>query len=295
MPPQPPTSTRLNPITPPESDPFMYGWREITTELADGTVRNERFPLTLEDILHPQVGDFRVHTSDHERFCAYLYVVFKALIAKIKGAIVLHDVRVDWGVDDIRPHGPDIAVIFDVAKQKDWSTFRSQDEGTKPSIVVEITSPKTRNVDLVDKFDEYQDAGLPLYFIVDNYKRRGKKLRRLLGYELTEDGYKQLPSNANGQLWIAPLKVWLGLEGLELYCYDQLGERIGDYTEINQQLAAAMQRAEDAESRAKDAESRVATAESRAEQELQARLDAEEKLAQMQAELERLRRQADSG
>lgn len=280
MPPQPPTSTRLSPITPPESDPYMYGWRDIVTELADGTVRNERFPLTLEDILHPQVGDFRVHTNDHERFCAYLYDVFSAAVANRDGAVVLHDVRLDWGHHEIKPHGPDVAVIFDVEAKQDWSTFRCQDEGTKPTIVVEVTSPKTRNVDLVNKLEEYQDVGLPFYFIVDNMKRRGRKARRLLGYELTEDGYMPLPLDKQGRIWIAPLNIALGLEGLELYCYDEDGQQIGDYVAINQRLEVAEQRAEDAESRAA--------------KEMEARLDAEAKLAEMQAELEQLRRQMGS-
>src|SRR5262245_32431575 len=41
-------------------DPFYYGWRMRRHVAADGTETLEQIPLTLEDVLHPQEGDFIV-------------------------------------------------------------------------------------------------------------------------------------------------------------------------------------------------------------------------------------------
>jgi hypothetical protein len=68
---------------------------------------------------------------------------------------VLHDVRVAWDHPEIKAHGPDLAVFFGVPEQRHWSTFDVAEEGARPVLVVEVTSPETRSIDLVDKLDEY--------------------------------------------------------------------------------------------------------------------------------------------
>ena len=111
-----------------KKDPYPYGWREAMRTLPDGTEVLARTPLTLEDILHPQVGDYRMHDEEHERFCNYLYNVLAARLAAQPDAVVLHDLRVAWAHPSLRAHGPDIAVIFNVRRHINWSTF-SEEEG----------------------------------------------------------------------------------------------------------------------------------------------------------------------
>src|SRR5438046_1776465 len=89
-----------------ENDAFEYGWREIRHTLPNGETRRERIPLTLQDILHPQVGDFRLHTEEHERLCIYLYNILTMQLANDPLAVVLHDTRVAWADPEIEPHGP---------------------------------------------------------------------------------------------------------------------------------------------------------------------------------------------
>ena len=69
-------------------DPFRYGWREVRRATPDGEETSERVPLTLEDVLHPQVGDFVVHTEAHERRNLYLYDVFIVRVADDPSAVV---------------------------------------------------------------------------------------------------------------------------------------------------------------------------------------------------------------
>ena len=57
---------------PPEPDPFRYGWRYVRVEHPDGTVSFDQIPLTLEDVLHPEVGDFIVQTDGRDSDLNYL-------------------------------------------------------------------------------------------------------------------------------------------------------------------------------------------------------------------------------
>jgi colicin import membrane protein len=50
---------------PPGPDPFRYGWRYVRVTRPDGTVVLDRVPLTLEDVLHPEVGDIILQSDPH--------------------------------------------------------------------------------------------------------------------------------------------------------------------------------------------------------------------------------------
>ena len=49
-------------------DPHPYSWRDVEQTAPDGSLELLRVPLTLEDILHPQFGDFRVHNDGYQGF-----------------------------------------------------------------------------------------------------------------------------------------------------------------------------------------------------------------------------------
>src|SRR5215510_5570659 len=97
-----------------EADPYRYGWRCGKREFPDGGYEDILIPLTLEDVLHPQEGDQVTHSKLHQRFCRYLVDVFEARLAHDPTATVLEDVRVAWDIPGLKPHGPDIAVVFGV-------------------------------------------------------------------------------------------------------------------------------------------------------------------------------------
>ena len=254
-----------------KKDPYPYGWREAIRTLPDGTEVLERTPLTLEDILHPQVGDYRMHDDEHERFCNYLYNVLSARLADQPDAIVLHDLRVAWAHPDFRAHGPDISVIFNLRRRINWSTFSEAEEGTKPSLIIEIVSPSTRSTDVVTKVDHYARVGVPNYIIVDRFERLGVMERELVGYRLTPDGYEELSLNADGRLWLEPVNLWLGLDGENLVCYEESGEAVLDYVGVTEARAEAEARAK-AEARASEAEALAA---------------AKERIRQLEAKLQR--------
>ena len=156
-----------------EADPFRYGWRYVKRIEPDGSEEFEQVPLTLEDVLHPEEEDFHVHTDGHEVDCIYLRLVAQAQLAGDPSAVVLRDCRVAWDVPGLRPHGPDIAVIFGVRQRRDWGTFDVAVEGVRPSLIIEVTSPETRHNDLVKKVEHYARAGVPHYVIADVREEHG--------------------------------------------------------------------------------------------------------------------------
>ena len=165
----------------------------------------------------------------------------------------------------------------------------------------------------------YAEVGVEWYVIVDIVIRRNMPSKRLLGYQLTEDGYKRFEPNEKGWLWLAPVNLWLGWRGEAIACYDAEGNlvdigngRVAEAqsravaaehradaeaqarTEAEQRAddeaqarAAAEQRADDTEQRADDAEQRADDAEQRADDEARAR-------QQLEAELRRLRDEANN-
>jgi Uma2 family endonuclease len=210
-----------------EVDPYRYGWRYVHHPQPDGSTTVEQVPLTLEDVLHPEEGDHVTHSRDHERFRVYLVDVLERQIAGQPGAVVLNDVRVKWDVAGLRPHGPDIAVVFDVREQRNWSTFDVAEEGVRPALIIEITSPETRILDLYEKIEEYDQAGVPLYIIVDTYTRRGTMSRRIWAYRHNGNGYMVLPPDERGWIWLDPISIWIGMRNNQVECYDQDGQMIG--------------------------------------------------------------------
>lgn len=253
-------ATPRNPRTAPEpegADAYPYGWRYVECVLADGSVRLDQIPLTLEDVLHPQEGDQVTHSDVHQRICIYLFNVFSGLVAALPGAVVLHDVRVAWDVPGLKPHGPDLAVILGVRERKNWSTFDVAQEGVRPVLLVEVTSPETRSIDLTSKLEEYYLAGVPLYIIVDLVQREGRTVPRLLGYRQTDTVYAVLAPDERGRLWLEPLKVWLGVQDQHVVCYDEASMPIGDYTDLKTTLATELEARAAAERRLQEVEAEL--------------------------------------
>jgi colicin import membrane protein len=286
----------------PEDDPFRYGWRYVRRPTPDDPDHLEQVPLTLEDVLHPEVGDFIVHSDRHETDRMYLTAVLRARLEPHGQAIVLSDVRVAWDVPDLRPHGPDVMVIPGLRERRDWSTFDVAEEGVRPALIIEITSPETRENDVVRKVAHYARAGVAQYVIVDNLGRRGERQLRLLDYRLEGDTYRLQPPDARGWVYLEVAGLWLGVEGDHVVCYTDDGTAFGDYATVVQQAAEAEARARaaeeqaqreaaaraEAEALARAAAEQARMAEEQAQREAAARAALEARLRELETELRRL-------
>ncbi len=305
-------------VTAADSDPFRYGWRFVLRPTPNNPYHLEQVPLTLEDVLHPEVGDFIVHNDRHETDRIYLTEVLRARLESSGVAIVLTDVRIAWDIPGLRAHGPDVMVIPGIAERQNWSTFDVAAEGVRPALIIEITSPETRENDLERKVEHYAQAGVAQYVIIDDMGGRNRERRlRLLDYRLADGHYVAHPMDVNGRVYLVIAGLWLGIEGDHVVCYDAQGMAIGDYVTVVRQAAEAAERARRAEERARqeaerarqeaaaraEAEERArqeaerarqeaaarAEAEERARQEAAARAEAESRLRALEAELRRLR------
>jgi colicin import membrane protein len=302
--------TVTTPAPPPADDPFRYGWRYVRRPTPDDPDHLEPVPLTLEDVLHPEEGDFIVHSDRHETDRMYLTAVLRARLEVHGRAIVLSDVRVAWDVPDLRPHGPDVMVIPGLRERRDWSTFDVAEEGVRPALIIEITSPETRENDVVWKVAHYARAGVAQYVIVDNIGRRGERQLRLLDYRLVGDTYRLQPPDERGWVYLELAELWVGVEGDHVVCYTDDGTAFGDYATVVQQAAEAEARARAAEEQAQreaaaraEAEALARAAAEQAQREAAARAEAEEqarreaaaraaleaRLRELEAELRRLR------
>lgn len=250
---------------------------------ADGPVEWYRQPLTLEDLLHPQEGDVSPEAPRHTLECIYLADVIRAKNHDRPGFFVLRDGLVDWGVPGLRNPSPDVSVFGHLAVEPDLTagTFRVVPSGGRCVLAIEDVSPNTRENDVVHKFREYHQAGVPMYVLVDQQREGGP--RRLVGYRHTPDGYEPIPLDAQGRLFLEPVGLWLALRDERVVCFDaDTGEELRDY--VQERLAR-----QDAEQREQAEAQARRTAEQREHAEADARRAAEQRLQELEAELRRLR------
>lgn len=155
-------------------------------------------------------------------------------------------------------------------------------EGARPELIIEVTSPATRNNDLNKKPDIYWRARVPYYVIVDATLDQDQRQLNIIGYKRGPRRYRQMPLDAQGRLWLEPVRLWLGQENGWVVCYDEQGRRQENYTEACESRQAAEERAGAAEERAEALAERAEALAERAEA-------AERRLQGMEAELRRLR------
>ena len=263
--------TQPVPPTDADADPFRYGWRFVPRPTPDDPHNLEQAPLTLEDVLHPEVGDFIVRSDRHTTDRMYLASVLRARLEPSGRAIVLSNIRIVWDIPDLRPHGPDIMVIPGIAERQDWSTFEVAVEGARPALIIEIVSPETRENDVVIKVNHYARAGVAQYVIVDDVGQGEERRLHLLDYRLEAGAYRLREPDASGRVHLEIADLWLGVRGDGVVCYDRHSGEIGDYVTVMRQAAAA-------EERARRAAAAREAAEEQARREAAARAQAEERL-----------------
>jgi|GEM_PF-1300647 len=276
--------TSADPYSIDMNDPYRYGYRHLFKTVGDEITIVGRKPLTLEDLLHPEEEDRRMQNSAHSFACYYLQASNFIQFDDEPDAVILHDVRIDWSVAGIKPFGPDITVILGSkldAEPEGKGTYVTGEDGPAPIMVFEITSPSTRPQDFFDKPILMQKVGLPYYFVVDIATRN----KRVYGYELNEDGcYIGIRPDDQGRVWVEPAKMWLGLNGKKVECFDADGNLLLTYSEIaralNQQTERAnaeTERADEEARRRREADVRARIAGQRVEQEAEKRQEADER------------------
>jgi hypothetical protein len=296
-PPPPPPPTAEDARGRRGDDPFRYGWRYERGP--DGQATGKRIPLTLEDVLHPQEDDYHVQRPGHYDDVAYLYAVFKERFADRPRIVVTADLRyeLDPDPDDKQGHGPDIAVVLNADQPSRWlGTWKVGMTGPLPDLIIEVVSPDTRVNDVERKRNEYFEAGVREYVVVDAAATETWFDLSLMPFRRGRAGYVPQPTDKRGRYYLDIPGVWLGAREGRVVCWDPVtDDEIGDYTEISRQLnaerqarAAAEKAKADAEKAKADAEKAKADAEKREAEHAAARLAAEERIRALEEQLRRM-------
>jgi colicin import membrane protein len=306
---------------------FEYGYRNARRKGPNGRLEWTRVPLTLLDVLHPQEGDVHVLSDPHTEDYTYLRTILKERNANDPSVAILSDCGIFWDQPGLEHHSPDLAVIFGVKRRKGWKTFRVKTEKVRPSLIIEVTSPKTRVLDINDKVAEYAMAKVACYVIADAQETEedengGRRRLKLIAYQLKGKTYKPLPVDQDRGVWLEPVKLWLAVRVNAETGEDRLaliepasGSEIGDYTAVCRALREALALAEtekrtrveaqaradaeaqtriEAQARADADAARADTAEARAIAAVARAIAAEELIRRQEAELRRLRKRKGS-
>ncbi|MEM7537242.1 MAG: Uma2 family endonuclease [Chloroflexota bacterium] len=251
-------------VTKPDpEDDTIYGWRDVYETDKYGNQQWVRVSLTLEDYLHPQEGDMYMQNTDHNRIAGYVENVLRRHIGDRRrrteeaGSVSYGDVGIDWNIPDEKHLSPDVTIIHNVQNtRRKRGIFNVAEEGTAPSLVVEVTSPSTRHVDFGEKFEKYERREVPYYIIIDYIEHDDDTFSlQLFGYEMTSGGYVEMIPSEDGWLWLPPVNVWIDVQGDEVYCYDADGNYLPDGDELSDGWAETSERlAESSEQLAEERE-----------------------------------------
>jgi hypothetical protein len=200
-----------------------------------------------------------------------------------------------------RSISPDVFVVRGVGKYV-RRTYKVWAEGRPPDFVLEITSSSTRRRDMVTKRELYAGLGVREYFLLDPLRDYLKP--PLQGFVLRDGVYEPLPVRVDGGVASAVLGLVVYRRSDTAYFFGPAAgrwlltpdeERTGRVlAEAHAETAeahadAAEARADAAEARAQAAAAERQLAEARAQIEVGARRSAEEEVARLRAEIERLR------
>ena len=173
---------------------------------------------------------------------------------------------------------PDVFVVIGAPKEPWRRTWRTWEEGLPPTVVFEVTSSSTRQVDVRTKPDIYERMGVAEYFMYDPH---GDYLRPpLRGLRLVDDRYTPMIEEADGALVSGALDLRLVLRDGRLIFVNS-GERVLPSREETARMQTIRA---DTEAARADAETARANAEAEARRALEQRL----------AEMELLLRERDN-
>ncbi len=152
-------------------------------------------------------------------------------------------------------------------------------------MVIEITSKKTRSVDIGSKYQTYQDVlRVSEYFLFD--PTADYIDTRLRGYRLGENGYEPIVPDAQGRLHSEQLGLELTVQGNRLKFFDaQTGMYLLTYYELEAAKRSEAQRANEEAQRANEEAQRANEEAQRANEEAQARAEVEAENTRLRAEL----------
>lgn len=248
----------------PDDDSYGTVLLQRWVERPDGSCELLERPVTLEDYLDPQLEDKLTQGNPHGFVRRTLADLLFRYFQPDEDVFVLEDVKVLLGPGLPGP-APDVTVIRGARdRNPDFESFDVVKQGALPCLVIEIISPsdaRVRRMDEVNKLELYQRVGIPEYLLVDLPRRATGHRFRIRGYRSGPGRrYQGIEPDAEGRI----LSETTGLR----FGVSQDGQRLELF------VAATGERL-------------LTSSEEEA-----ARKAADEELARLRAEIERLKKQA---
>jgi Uma2 family endonuclease len=244
-------------------------------ELPDGSLELLERPPTLEDYLDPQLEDKLIQGKLHALVRRTLADILYRYFRLDEKMLVLEDCKVLLGPGLPGP-GPDVSVIRGARyPDVDFDSYDVVEQGALPCLLIEVISPKDRRIremDEVDKKDLYERVGILEYLLVDLPRRATGRRFRVRGYRLGAGRrYQPIEPGKDGRLLSETTGLRFGVppdgQWIEVFV-DSTGERLLTSWEE---------------------EEKAAREEEKAAREAEARKAAEEEIALLRAEIERLK------
>ena len=245
-------------------------------------------PLYATDLIHPEEGDQVMNTALHVLLTDYLYAALLALTQSRPDVRVCSDRRVDFQVAGLQPLGPDVFVVVAATRPDDPSqaTFRVRASGGVPLLAVEVLSDSTRTTDTGSKVGLYHRAGVRYHLMID---RLDDGTCRIDALTWADEGYSPLEPATDGTFWLPELGGGLRAAGDRVLVVGLDGVPVPSHTESLAETAALRVQAADTATALAAADQRAVAADLRAAA-AEAALQVEKaRLAELEAELRRLR------
>ncbi|MCE7982072.1 MAG: Uma2 family endonuclease [Caldilinea sp. CFX5] len=237
---------------------WTLGWRYETVRTANGQTEVVRIPLTPAEALHPQEGYITPIRTDHDRISDDLCDMLRPYLEAQADVAVFHDLVFEWDHSEVKPYAPDIAVIPQVQhRNQNRSQFVVEQEGTRPSLIIEVVSPHSREADRVTKVRDYARVGVQEYVYIDQRTYKGAIIWEVVGFRLHDGVYLPILTDEDGALYLTTLNLRIGIEDGKVWLEDgATGENLLTNLEAQRARRVAEERAAEAEARLAELEAR---------------------------------------
>jgi Uma2 family endonuclease len=243
------------------------GWREEFITEPDGSTRCIQVPLTEAEFLHPQEGYHLPNSTFHDQVASDARDMLARRYNSSLDVDVFRDLLIKWDID-LGNHCPDVFVVFGLQnKGQNRDTFKVATEGVRPTLIIEVVSPRYRKEDREIKVLQYAQAGVQEYIIIDRRKYRGQFMDEVIGYRLVQpNAYQPISPDDEGRIRCNTVGLWISLRDGQLVLEDsQTGLRLLTSQELEQQATQEQRRADREQQRADQEQQRADQERQRAE------------------------------
>lgn len=243
-------------------------------------------PGTTRDPLYPDSdGEPMGETDYHVIALVYLFDALRDWFRGQENVYVAGDMLLYYEEGNPKARrGPDVMVAKGVVGKHKRRSFRVWEEGVPPTVIIEVTSKKTRREDETEKPPVYASIGVKELFLFDP---EGEWLRpRLQGFQLKRGRYVPMTANDAEQIFSPELGLQIAIEN---HLPRLIDPSTGNPLPTADELADQARLAEEARRETRNAKRRASRAERAAHA---ARIEADEakrKAAALEAELAKLR------